>query len=129
MLLAAAWFALFALPVLIAVPHPKPAPEDRRAAVGFLGAYRKLWAEVVGEWRRDRNVVYYLLASAVFRDGLAGVFAFGAILGVSVYGVSDADVLLFGVSASVIAAVGALLGGLVDDRLGRNPSSSAHWPR
>ena len=24
------------------------------------------------EWRRDRNVVYYLLASAVFRDGLIG---------------------------------------------------------
>ena len=72
MLLAAAWFALFALPVFIVVPHPKPAPEDRRQAVGFLGAYRKLWSEVVGEWRRDRNVVYYLLASAVFRDGLAG---------------------------------------------------------
>jgi MFS transporter, UMF1 family len=121
MLLAAAWFALFALPVFVAVPHPKPAPEDRREAVGFLGAYRKLWAEVVGEWHRDRNVVYYLLASAVFRDGLAGVFAFGAILGVSVYGISDADVLLFGVSASVIAAVGALLGGLIDDRLGSKP--------
>ena len=77
--------------------------------------------EVVGEWRRDRNVVYYLLASAVFRDGLAGVFAFGAVLGVSVYGISNANVLLFGVSASVIAAVGALLGGLVDDRLGSKP--------
>ena len=121
MLLAAAWFALFALPVFIVVPHPKPAPEDRRQAVGFLGAYRKLWAEVVGEWRRDHNVVYYLLASAVFRDGLAGVFAFGAMLGVSVYGISNADVLLFGVSASVIAAVGALLGGLIDDRLGSKP--------
>ena len=37
------------------------------------------------------------------------------------YGISNADVLLFGVSASVIAAVGALLGGLVDDRLGSKP--------
>ena len=121
MLMAAAWFVLFALPVFIVVPHPKPDPEDRRKAVGFFGAYRKLWAEVVGEWRRDRNIVYYLLASAVFRDGLAGVFAFGAVLGVSAYGISNADVLLFGVSASVIAAVGALLGGLVDDRLGSKP--------
>ena len=86
--------------------------------VGFFGAYRRLWAEVVSEWRRDRNVVYYLLASAVFRDGLAGVFAFGAVLGVTVYGISQADVLLFGVSASVVAAVGAVLGGLLDDRVG-----------
>ncbi len=120
MLLTAAWFALFALPVFIVVPHPKPAPEDRRK-VGFFGAYRKLWSEVVGEWHRDRNIVYYLLAAAVFRDGLAGVFAFGAVLGVSAYGISDADVLLFGVSASVIAAVGALVGGLVDDRVGSKP--------
>jgi UMF1 family MFS transporter len=121
MLMAAAWFILFALPVFIVVPHPKPPPEDRRQAIGFFGAYRQLWSEIVGEWRRDRNVVYYLLASAVFRDGLTGVFAFGAVLGVSVYGISDADVLLFGISASVIAAVGAFLGGLLDDRLGSKP--------
>ena len=73
-LLAAAWFALFALPVFIVVPPPTPSPRDRAETVGLLGAYRTLWVGVVGEWRRDRNIVYYLLASAVFRDGLAGVF-------------------------------------------------------
>ncbi len=122
MVLTAAWFALFALPVFIVVPHPEPAPDDRRRqAVGFFGAYRKLWSEVVGEWRRDHNIVYYLIASAIFRDGLAGVFAFGAVLGVSVYGISQADVLLFGVAASVVAALGAITGGLFDDRLGSKP--------
>jgi UMF1 family MFS transporter len=114
--LAAVWFAVFALPVFIFVPAPEVG--ERRASVGILGAYRALWSEVVGEWRRDRNVVYYLLASAVFRDGLTGVVTFGAVLGVKVYGISAADVLLFGVGASVIAAVGAVLGGLFDDRLG-----------
>ena len=33
------------------------------------------------QWRRDRHIVYYLVASAVFRDGLTGVFQFGAVLG------------------------------------------------
>ncbi len=121
MLLTAVWFALFALPVLVMVPDHAPAPEERSRAIGFVGAYRNLWSEVVGEWRRDRNIVYYLLASAVFRDGLAGVFAFGAVLGVNVYGISEGNVLLFGVSASVIAAIGAVLGGLLDDRLGSKP--------
>jgi UMF1 family MFS transporter len=119
MLLAAAWFALFAWPLLVSVRAP--ASVDRRQAVGFLGAYRALWDEVKGEWRRDRNFVYYLVASAIFRDGLTGVFAFGAVLGVSVYGVSQADVLMFGVCASIVAAIGAVLGGLLDDRVGSKP--------
>jgi MFS transporter, UMF1 family len=119
MLLAAAWLALFAWPLLVAVRAPVVV--DDRPAVGFLGAYRALWNEVKGEWRRDRNVVYYLLASAVFRDGLTGVFAFGAVLGVAVYGVSQADVLVFGVCACVVAAIGAVLGGLLDDRVGSKP--------
>jgi MFS transporter, UMF1 family len=116
MLMTAAWFTLFALPLLIVVPARED--DEPSGPVGFIGAYRKLWSEIVGEWRRDRNVIYYLLASAVFRDGLAGVFAFGGVLGVSVYGISAADVLLFGVSALVIAGVGAVVGGLLDDRLG-----------
>jgi UMF1 family MFS transporter len=121
MLFTAIWFGLFALPVLIAVPSPKPQASDQREVLGFFSGYRKLWAEIRSEWQRDPNVVYYLIASAVFRDGLTGVFAFGAVLGVKVYGVSEADVLLFGVSASVFAATGAVVGGLVDDRIGAKP--------
>jgi UMF1 family MFS transporter len=118
-LLTAAWLVLFALPLLITSKVIDTG--DRPPAVGVLGAYRALWVEVKGEWRRDHHVVYYLLASAVFRDGLTGVFSFGAVLGVTVFGVSPADVLLFGVCACVIAAVGAVLGGLLDDHIGSKP--------
>jgi MFS transporter, UMF1 family len=120
MLLTAAWFLLFGLPVLMTVPAP-PAMAGAVQSAGVRAAYRKLWSDIVGEWNRDRNVVYYLLASAVFRDGLAGVFAFGAVLGVRVYGISEANVLLFGVAASVVAALGAVLGGQLDDRVGSKP--------
>jgi MFS transporter, UMF1 family len=118
MLVTAVWMAAFAMPVLIAAPPPADIEPPARSSSGVLGAYRKLWSDLVAEWRRDRNVVYYLLASAVFRDGLAGVFTFGAVLGVTVYGISVADVLLFGVSANVVAAAGAVIGGLLDDRVG-----------
>ncbi|HET7667400.1 MAG TPA: MFS transporter [Mycobacterium sp.] len=118
MLVTAAWMAAFALPVLIAPPPSADLEPPAPTSTGVLGAYRKLWSDLVGEWRRDRNVVYYLLASAVFRDGLSGVFTFGAVLGVNVFGVSQADVLLFGVSANVVAAAGAVFGGLLDDRVG-----------
>jgi UMF1 family MFS transporter len=121
MLLTAGWLAMFALPLLLTA-HRLPAPvEVSHPAAGLLSGYRKLWSDITVEWRRDRNLVYFLLASAVFRDGLAGVFTFGAVLGVNVYGISQANVLVFGVAASVVAACGAVLGGLFDDRVGSKP--------
>lgn len=116
MLLVAAWFAVFALPLLVSPPPVLAQTPPPR--VGFIGAYRRLWHDLRAEWRRDRNLVYYLGASAIFRDGLTGVFTFGAVLGVQVYGVSSADVLLFGVAACVVAAVGSVIGGRLDDRVG-----------
>lgn len=116
MWLTAAWLAVFALPLLLTrsagAEEPTPPP------LGLFGGYRQLWRDISAEWHRDRNLVFYLVASAIFRDGLAGVFAFGAVLGVNVYGISTGDVLIFGVVASVVAAVGAVAGGLLDDRLG-----------
>lgn len=120
MVVAAAWLAVFALPLLF-VAQRLSEPAQAYRPTSMLGGYRKLWTEVSAEWRRDRNLVYFLAASALFRDGLAAVFAFGAVLGVNVYGISQADVLIFGVAACVVAAVGAVLGGFVDHRVGSKP--------
>ena len=118
MVVTALWFAMLALPLLFTAHHILPPDATAQVPVSALGAYRQLWSDISAEWRRDRNLVYYLVASAIFRDGLVGVFTFGAVLGVSVYGISQADVLIFGVAVSVVAAVGAVLGGHVDDRIG-----------
>lgn len=118
MWLTAAWLAVFALPLLFTAHRFAGAEGPRPPRLGLFGGYRQLWRDITGEWRRDRNLVFYLVASAIFRDGLAGVFAFGAVLGVNVYGISAGDVLIFGVAASVVAAVGAVAGGLLDDRIG-----------
>jgi UMF1 family MFS transporter len=88
---------------------------------GVLGGYRRLWRDLVGEWHRDRNLVFYLLAAAVFRDGLAGVTQFGGVLGVKAYGISPAVVPIFGVAFCVVAAVGAVIGGFLDDKFGSKP--------
>jgi MFS transporter, UMF1 family len=121
MLLAAGWFAVFALPLLLTAHRLPSAGEVAGPDRGLLGGYRKLWTELAAEWRRDRTLDYFVRASAVFRDGLAGVFTFGGVLGVNAYGISPANVLIFGAAASVVAAVGAVVGGLVDDRIGSKP--------
>ncbi len=118
MLVTAVCFAIMALPLLRTAHTLTPVGVPDPAPTSVLGGYRQLWRDLKSEWNRDHNLVYYLLVSAVFRDGLAGIFAFGAVLGVSVYGVSQSDVLIFGVVASTVAATGAVIGGLLDDRIG-----------
>lgn len=120
MLVTAVWFLAFAVPLLLTRQAESHVVADG-SDVGFVGAYRKLWGELREQWRTDHNIVYYLVASAIFRDGLTGVFTFGAVLGVGVYGVSPADVLIFGVCACIVAATGAAIGGLIDDRVGSKP--------
>jgi UMF1 family MFS transporter len=122
MVMAACWLAVLSMPLLITAQRLAPAADDPSDLPGgVFSAYQQLWTDLRGEWQRDRHFVYYLLVSAIFRDGLAGIFAFGAVLGVSVYGLTQADVLIFGVLASTVAALGAILGGRLDDRLGAKP--------
>lgn len=117
-LLAAVWFLVASWPVFRRVPE---VPPNGTAATGWKASYRALFRDIATLWRTDRKAVWFLVASAVFRDGLAGVFTFGAILAVSVYGLTDADVLIFGVGANVVAALGALAAGRLDDRIGPVP--------
>ncbi|MDN6706869.1 MFS transporter [Corynebacterium glyciniphilum] len=117
--IAAVWFLVSAIPVMRRVPENTPDPSAATSSVkeSYLGLFR----DIASLWRTDRSAVWFLIASAVFRDGLAGVFTFGAVLAVSVYGLSPADVLLFGVAANVVSAIGALACGYLDDRIGPKP--------
>ena len=114
-LLAALWFGLSAIPVLLRVPEIAPSGDTTG---GVAASYRELWRTLRSLWSEDRNAFAFLFASAIFRDGLSAVFSFGAVLGVSVYGLSPGDVLIFGVAANVAAALGAVAGGLIDDHVG-----------
>jgi UMF1 family MFS transporter len=113
---SAVWFAVFAIPVLLAVPEKAAGPRRRR--VSFFASYPLLFNDIKGLFRRDRNAVKFLIASALYRDGLAAIFSFGAILAVSVYGLAQSSVLIFGIAANIVAALGALGMGAVEDRIG-----------
>ncbi|CAM4305981.1 MFS transporter [Nocardia ninae] len=118
-IVAAVWFAAFALPVLFTVPElPRTDADPGAANAGFFASYRILARDLRELWVTDRRTATFLIASAIFRDGLVGVFTFGAVLAVRVYDIADSDVLLFGIAANVVAALGAIVAGRFDDRGG-----------
>jgi MFS transporter, UMF1 family len=120
MLIAAAWFGLSALPLLFKVPEFR-APTTKRERIGFLRSYAILGRDIAKLWRESRPTLGFLVASAVFRDGLTGVFTFGGILAAGTFGFSGGDVIVFAIAANVVAGLSTLLVGSLDDRIGPKP--------
>jgi UMF1 family MFS transporter len=118
-LVAAIWCAVFSIPVLVGVPEIPAAAG--RARQGIVASYRTLFRRIAELYRESPRVLVFLLASAVFRDGLAAVFTFGAIIAAQVFGFTTTEVLLFGVAANVVAGIGTFAAGWFDDRFGAKP--------
>ncbi|MET4782888.1 MFS transporter [Glaciihabitans sp. UYNi722] len=117
--IAAVWTLVFSLPILFTVPEI-PA-EARRARVGFFESYLVLFHDIASLWRESRNTVLFLISSALFRDGLVGVFTFGGILAQGTFGFSSGQVIIFAIAANVVAGVSTFISGLFDDRFGAKP--------
>lgn len=113
---SALWFFIFALPVLFAVPE---LPRTGQAArLGIVASYRLLFRRIRAIYATSPHTIYFLLASAVFRDGLAAVFTFGGIIAAGTFGFELSQVIFFAIFGNVVAAVGAIVGGFLDDRVG-----------
>lgn len=115
MLVCGLWIALFTIPTFLVL---RDRPVTERPRVSVAESYRLVWASIRGLWTVSRHTVYFLLASALFRDGLAGVFTFGAVLAARTFGLSDGEVIIFGAAANVVAGLATIAFGLLDDRLG-----------
>ncbi|WP_348789264.1 MFS transporter [Leifsonia sp. NPDC080035] len=118
-LIAAVWTLVFSLPVLLVVPEISR--NARTPRVGFFASYGVLVRDIGRLWKESRNTVLFLIASALFRDGLVGVFTFGGILAQGTFGFSSGQVIIFAIAANVVAGVSTLVSGRLDDRFGAKP--------
>jgi len=115
-LFAAAFMLVFCLPIMLWGPRGTPRAASERFHVGR--AYRDIGRRLARMWRHERGLLHFLIASAIFRDGLTAVFSFGGVIAAASYGFSQTEVVFFGLAANVIALLGTWgLSGL-DDRIG-----------
>ncbi|MGW1675873.1 MFS transporter [Saccharopolyspora sp. NPDC002376] len=115
-LFAAVWFAVFALPLFAFVPEAPSSGEQVRHAL--LSSYVVLGKRLAWMWREERRTLGFLVASAIYRDGLAAIFTFGGVIAAGTFGFSPSEVVVFAISANLVAGLGAFLGGRADDRFG-----------
>ncbi len=111
----AVWLAVFAVPLFL-FTKDKPA-----STVAMGAAVRRGLAELIGTLRRVRQhaeAFKFLLARMIYTDGLNTLFAFGGIYAAGTFGMSFADLIVFGIGMNVTAGIGALAFAWLDDRWG-----------
>ncbi|QDZ15393.1 MFS transporter [Humibacter ginsenosidimutans] len=118
MMVATAWYVVFSLPVFFAVGENRQPRVGGVQRAGIIGAYAELGRSIARLWRRSRNTVWFLIASAVFRDGLTGIFTFGGVIASGTFGFSASLVIYFAVAANLVAGAATLISGTLDDRWG-----------
>lgn len=112
--LSALWFIVFVAPMFLFTPdHPRGLPLRAATRVG-LGTLR----ETLRDLPRNRDAFGFLLANLVYTDGLVALFAFGGIYAAGIFGWTTIQIGLFGILLTITGALGAWVGGRLDDRFG-----------
>ncbi len=115
-LFSAVWTLLFSIPLILFVPEiPR---KDIGTKESILSSYSKLWGQLKTLRSQAPETLKFLISSAIYRDGLAGVFTFGAVLGTLAFGFDQTSIIFYGVAANIVSGIGAAIGGLLDDILG-----------
>jgi UMF1 family MFS transporter len=108
------WFIIFVLPMFLLTPD-YPAKQHLREALrsGLIGLKQTL-----GELPKQKSMAAFLLANMIYTDGLVSLFAFGGIYAAGTFNWQTIQIGSFGILLAIAGAIGAWLGGRLDDSLG-----------
>ena len=116
-ILTAVWFAIFVIPMFLFTPD---APTQVKVAGAVKNGLKELW-QTLKNLPKTPSLFAFLSSSMLYRDALNGLYAFGGIYAKGVLGWTITSIGIFGILAGLAGAVGAFLGGHMDDRFGPKP--------
>ncbi|WP_425406974.1 MFS transporter [Hwanghaeella sp.] len=109
------WFVIFCLPLfLFSNDFPPTGLSIRKAVPKGL----KVLAQTLGALKQEGQVLRFLIASAIYRDGLTTLFAVGGLFAAGVHGMDTGQILIFAIGLNVTAGLGAAGFAWMDDGMG-----------
>lgn len=111
----AAWFLIFMLPMLLFTQDIQKKSMDFWDALS--GGLKQL-ADSAKNARHHKSLLWFLGASAIYRDGLVTLFAIGGVYAAGQFGMSFTEILIFAIGLNVTAGLGAFGFAYVDDAFG-----------
>jgi UMF1 family MFS transporter len=117
--LAAIWLALFGWPLFAVVP------DVARTGLPARRALREGMAELrrtVAGLRAAPQVARFLIASAIYRDGISTILAVGGLYAGGTFGMGFSEIIVFAIGLNVTAGLGAMGFAWLDDWIGSKPT-------
>jgi len=121
LLITAAIFALAAMPTFLWLKEraiPSSVPLGWALFAASFGRLR----HTLQEARRFRDLIWFLITMAVYQSGVSAVIVLAAIYAQQVMGFDTHSLIVLVMVINVTAAVGALLCGQLQDRIGSAPT-------
>lgn len=113
--LVAIWFAIFMIPLFL-YTH-----DIERSPLSFgqsLRAARRQLMRSIYQIGQHKNIALFLVASALYRDGLVTLFAVGGVYAAGQFGMGFQEILIFAILLNIAAGAGAFAFAWMDDAIG-----------
>jgi MFS transporter, UMF1 family len=110
----ALWFILFVTPLFLLVPDQSKRMALREAVNSGLSQLLISLKSL----RERKSLAQFLFANMINADALVALFAFGGIYAAGTFGWGSIEIGIFGILLTITGAIGAWIGGRLDDQLG-----------
>lgn len=112
-LFTALWFLIFAIPIFLFYQEAdRPVREKRHVFEDVKKTVRNLIQ------LKEPQLIKFLIASALYRDGLITLFAVGGLYAAGTFAMDFSEILIFAIGLNITAGFGAIGFGFLDDKLG-----------
>ncbi|MBA4784768.1 MAG: MFS transporter [Rhizobiales bacterium] len=112
--IAAVWYLLFILPMLLFTPDARKGQPMRQAVRSGLRDLRG----TIGELREKPGIAKFLIARMLYQDGVNGLLILGGAFAAGMFGWATIEIGVYGILLNVIAIFGCFIAGRLDLRLG-----------
>lgn len=113
--LTAVWYLVFSLPILLFTPAD--AGPHKTITEAIKAGLKQTW-DLFLQAKQFGPTLLFLIARMIYTDGLITLFAFGGMYAAATFGMSEHEILLFGIFLNITAGIGAWLFAIFDDKLG-----------
>ena len=113
--LVALWMLGFTVPMMLYTPD---VPRSALSLGQTLGRGVRQLRDTLRTLRQQGNLTRFLIASAIYRDGLNTLFAMGGLYAAGTFGMNFQEILIFAIGLNVTAGLGAAGFAYMDDLRG-----------